>query len=173
MKLPRKVTEKIEAVEKKEMDRYGAERRRQQLESERRRRLQDEKLARYDEVWGNARFLDGWRVEFLQAPETERIWRIVGPEGRLPIFAAKFWLGEPCPPNDRTCWAALVLDGWCHHFRYEEWHKGRRSFRSERLTGCQEIFDALHPDLLKQLREFLSGPDAWKYVIQELDRLGA
>jgi len=168
MNAPKEVMELLEEIDRRATARYNAEYRRQQLERERLRRIQDLKLARYDEVWGYARFLFQWLGDFLQTPEARRIWEVVGKEGRLPIFTAKFWRGEPCPPEDRTTWATLALDGWCHHLRYEEWHKGQRSFRSQRLTSCQEIFDALHPEFLKQLQTHLTGPDAWKYIIKEL-----
>jgi len=170
MKVPLEVTEIIESAEKRDLARYEAEHRRAKAEAARRRRILDLKLANYDEVWDDAEFLDNWRIDFLQTPEAARIWRLLGREARLPVFSARFWRGEPAPPDDRGVWAMLTLDGWIHHLRYEEWHKGRCSMRGERLTCCQEIFDALHPEFLKQLRRHLEGPDAWKYILKELSK---
>ena len=170
MKVPQEILKLIEAAESLDLARYAAERRRAEAETAKRRRILDLKMTRYDEVWGNAEFFDRWRIDFLQTPEAARLWRLLGPEARLPIFAARFWLGEPSYVGERTTWAMLVLDGRLHHPRYEEWHRGHRSLRGERLTSVQDIFDGLHPDFLKQLREHLEGPDAWKYVLQELTK---
>jgi len=168
MKIPPEVMELVETAENRDLARYQAECLRNEAERSRLRQILDLKLERYDEVWDNAEFADNWRREFLQTKEAARIWRLLGPEARLPIFAARFWRGEPAPVGDQATWAMLVLDGYLHHFHYEEWHKGHCSSRGERMTSCQDLFDGLHPDFLKQLREHLSGPDAWKHILREL-----
>jgi hypothetical protein len=170
MRLPKEVEEKIKDREKRELDRYAAQRKQERLQDERRQRLLDEKLARRDEVLANARWLDQWRLDFINMPEVERLWGALGPVGRLPLFVGKFWLGEPCPPNDRTTCAILTLDGRMHNFHYEERHKGQLSSKSQPLATAQNLFDALHPDFLKQACEHLQSPDAWKFILQELDR---
>jgi hypothetical protein len=170
MSLPKEVLDKIEAREKSELDRYAARRKQELLEQARRQRLRDEKAARCIEVMDNARWLDQWRLDFISMPEVDRLWRVLGPDGRLPLFVGKFWLGEPCPPNDRTTCAILTLEGRMHNFHYEERHKGQLSSKSQPLATASNLYDELHPDFLQQACEHLSGPDAWKFIIQELDR---
>lgn len=170
MKLPKAVEEKIKEREKRELDRYAAIRKHERQQDERRQRLLDEKLARRDEVLAYARSLDQWRLDFINMPEVERLWRVLGPDGRLPLFVGKFWVGEPCPPNDRTTCAILTLEGRMHNFQYEERHKGQMSSKIGPLATAQNLFDELHPDFLKQACEHLLGPDAWKFILQELDR---
>jgi len=170
MRLPKEVEDRIKAREKRELDRYAVIRRQERLEDERRQRLLDEKLARRAEVTAYARSLDQWRLDFINMPEAERLWRLLGPDQRLPVFVGRFWLGEPCPPNDRTTCAILTLEGRMHNFHYEERHKGQLSSKSRPLATAQNLFDELHPDFLKQACEHLQGPDAWKFILQELDR---
>lgn len=170
MRLPKEVEEKIAKCEMRELDKYAAERKQEQREQARLDRLHMEKLARLDEVMAYAKWLDQWRLDFINMPEVDRLWRILGPDGRLPIFVGKFWLREPCPHGDITTCTILTLDGRMHNFHFEERHKGQLSLRSLPLATAQNLFDALHPDLLKQAYEHLSGPDAWKFILQELDR---
>ena len=108
MKVPPELSKLIDAAESQDLARYAAERRRAEAEAAKRRRILDLKMARYDEVWDNAEFLDRWRLDFLQTPETARLWRLLGQNARLPIFA-----GRLSPSRTRApCVLARPRDPW-------------------------------------------------------------
>ncbi len=154
--------------ERKEAARLSAENERRRLEA-----VSLDRQARHDELWSYAEAALKWREDFLRSTETQRIWEILGDHERLPLFFAKFWRGEPCPPGDIATCAVITLDDLWHYFHYEERHKGQVSFKSPRLMTPSDLVERLHPDLLKQLSEHLAGPAALAQVTAFLKCLAA
>lgn len=136
------------------------------------------RAARHDELRQRAEYVLGWRAAFVQTEEAQRIREIVGDGTRLTVFCAKYWRGEPLPPDDRQAWAVFAIEGrrsgsaGLPPFWYEEKFKGHTSYE-KRIATRQQLIDAVHPDFLKELHEHLNGPDAWKFILQELKRYAA
>lgn len=173
--IPDDVRAALAAADMAEAVRYCAKRAVEEAESARLRRIAELRLARHEELQECAEAVFAWRQAFAATEEAARIWRYLGDRVRLTIFVAKFWRGEPAPAGDRTTWAVLSFEGWragsfgLPPFWYEERYKGHGSFEA-RLCHQHELIDGLHPDFLAALRAHLEGPDAWKFILQDLER---
>ena len=156
--------------------RYRAQQAARDAEHARLVEIEKLRLVRQKELSRAAADVFAWREAFVATEESGRIWRHIGSKARLPIFGAKFWRGEPAPSGDRTVWAVLAFEGWnagafgLPPFWYEERHKGRSS-HEQRIISPQDLVDAVHPDFLAQCAAHLAGPDAWKWILQDIERL--
>lgn len=168
----RTMLEKADGAESRE---YRARRAAQDAENARLRAIAELRIARRDELWEAATAVFAWREAFVATDESARIWRHVGDKVRLTLYAGKFWRGEPTPPNDRACSAILAFEAWrpgafgLPPFWYEERHKGRTSFE-QRIISPQDLVDAVHPDFLARAAAHFAGPDAWKWILMDLER---
>lgn len=175
LEVPEGVYQAIREFQLARTAQYRAQRATEEAEYRRRHKISELRYARYDELFGYAKSVFEWRKVFTESDVAKDIWRLIGNRTRLPIFGAKFWRGEPAPPKDRTTWSRIVLEEWnagsfgCPPFWYEERHKGQRSHQ-ERICHVHELVDKLHPEFLAQLHEHLHGPEAWRFIIQELER---
>jgi len=179
IKVPKEVRESIRKAEEAESRRRRARREANDAESRRLRKIGELRIARRDELWQCALEVFAWRAAFVELKESTRIWELVGDKTKLPIFAAGFHRGEPSP-DDPHAQGRLSFEAWTAGafglppLWYEETYN--MSFGASRSGGVrigapQELIDAVHPDFLRQLREHLRGPDAWKHILRELDRL--
>ena len=172
MNIPKKVLAKTAELKRRRRERREAEHRAARDEANRLRRLAEIREAHAVPSQTCVTFLIAWRLGLLSDPGSKRLFEAVGPKGGLTVFIGKFWRGEPCPPGDRTTWAKLELLADNRHYSYSEWHKGHESYRSRPLVTRDDLFNELHPDFLQQMVSHLNGPDAWKYVLNDLDRFG-
>ncbi len=164
MKIDQELIEALGGLEEKRREARLRAERTKELEHQRIEALARERQARRDELCQYAEIVLRWREEFLRTPEAQRIWAALGENERLPLFFAKFWRGEPCPPNDRATCAVITLDDLWHYYHYEERHKGMVSFKSQRLATTDDLCGQIHPEMLRQLFEHLSGPNALSQV---------
>ncbi len=173
--VPDRVRQVLDAADEAERRIYRAERAAQDRENARLRAIAELRLARRDELWQAARSVFAWREAFVATEESGRIWRHVGDKARLMLYVGKFWRGEPASPDDRTCSAILAFEARLPGvlgplpFWYEERHKGYTSFE-QRVISPQDLVDAVHPDFLAGAAAHLAGPDAWKWVLMDLER---
>lgn len=146
-------------------------------ENERLRLEAVEKLrqVRAGELAGYADDVFVWLAAFLQSDEGERIRQLVGARVCLSLFTARFWKGEPSPPGDVTTSATLTLEmtrlprsEWIV-LRYFERYKGNIASKIT-IASQSGLVAELHPEFLKQLHDHLRGPDAWKFILNDLGR---
>ena len=164
----------LDEMERAETKKYRAKRTGEEKELARLRAIDEIRLARQVELNRCATEIFEWRAAFVELPETKRIWPALGGKARLPLFFARFWRGEPVPASDRTACAGLVFEAWLPSFGlppfwYEERYKGHVSAEA-RLTSPRELVDRLHPDFLAAAHAHLTGPEMWKFILQELQR---
>ncbi|HTK04528.1 MAG TPA: hypothetical protein VL500_03000 [Candidatus Eisenbacteria bacterium] len=173
--VPGSVLSLLEKADGAETRKHRAERAAQDAENARLRAIAELRLARREELWQAATAVFAWREAFVATEESGRIWRHLGDKARLMLYVDKFWRGEPAPPNDRTCSAVLAFEAWrpgafgLPPFWYEERHKGRTSFE-QRIISPQDLVDAVHPDFLARAAAHFAGPDAWKWILTDLER---
>jgi hypothetical protein len=174
--VPEPVLSMLEKADGAESRKYRAQRAAQDAENARLRAIADLRIARRDELGQAAAAVFAWREAFVETEESGRIWRHVGDKARLTLYVDKFWRGEPTPPRDVTCSAVLAFEAWrpgafgLPPFWYEERHKGRTSFE-QRIISPQDLVDAVHPDFLARAAAHFAGPDAWKWILMDLERL--
>lgn len=173
--VPEEMLLAIDELREARMTQYRARKAAEEVEYRRLQAISTIRRERYDDLYVNAKAVFEWRETFAETGVAYEIWGLLGSKTRLPIFGAKFWRGEPAPPDDRTVWATLAFEGWTAGafgyppFWYEERHKGRLSHQV-RICHVHELVDKLHPEFLAQLHDHLNGPDAWQFIIKELKR---
>lgn len=117
-----------------------------------------------------------WRDEAVKSRDGQRLWSLIGPGTRVVVFADWFWGGLPIEAGNRLgAHTRIFLDGPNHHFLVEEWRNGPDGSIEPhqeimRLKSPIEMVDQLHPRLLESLQTYLSGPEAWQGILEELDR---
>lgn len=175
LEVPDAVRAALEKADQADGRRRRAERTAQERENDRLRAIAELRLARRDELYPAAESVFAWREGFVAAPESSRIWERIGDKARLSLYVAKFWRGEPATPGDRTSWAVLAFEAWrpgafgLPPFWYMERFKGHTSFE-QRIISPQDLMDATHPDFLAGCAAHLAGPDAWQWVLADLER---
>ena len=171
--VPEDVTALIAAIEAKQDAQFQARKRSEDAELERLKKIQALRDARAGELQAACVTIGGWIQQFTQTIGPA-VWRL---ESGVVIFIAKFWRGEPAPPGDRRTWAQLRIGSpdtkLTDRLVYEEVHAGPpgQSVHSTPLLFVPNIWQLTHPDFVVQCAAHLSGPDAWKYVRQTLERL--
>lgn len=129
--------------------------------------LREEQRASLDAA---AAFVFEWRAAYADTEEARRICELMGAETPVVIFGARFWKGEPT--DDRHCWATLsIADGpLLYQERYNS-AMGSHASQKTLITGPAALVEAVHPEYLEKCRDHLDGPDAWKFILQELGRM--
>lgn len=111
-----------------------------------------------------------WRNALVTGIDTRRLWSVLG-ASRLTIYSAWYWNRVPLPPdNPQSAQTIVSLDGPSHHFLIEEWKNGAFYQEVGRPTTPIMWLDMAHPFLIEDLQTFLSGPEKWQPVADELDR---
>jgi len=171
--VPKDIVTLIERIEDKRGEEYQARKRAEEAEAERLRKIEALRQERKDELTVACLRIDLWIRRFNETIGPS-IWRLRGAKSSVVLFIGKFWRGEPTPAGDVVCGAQLRLGGPGTGFRnglvYEELHKGQVSFKQP-LLGAIFIWEKTHPDFVMQCDAHLSGPDAWKYVRQDLEQM--
>jgi hypothetical protein len=111
-----------------------------------------------------------WRAAYLLTEEAKRISEIAA-ERPVVLFGARFWKGEPT--DDRHCWAVLSVAAegtLCYEERYNS-PMGSHAANRTLIADPSALVAAVHPDFLEKCRQHLGGADAWKYILQELERM--
>lgn len=175
LEVPEAVRAALDQAERADLKQRRAERTAREKENERLREIAEYRLSRGAELQKAAQAVFAWRESFVATPESSRIWDRIGDKQRLTLYIAKFWRGEPATPGDRTSWAVLAFEGWragafgLPPFWYMERFKGHTSFE-QRIISPQDLVDATHPDFLAGCAAHLAGPEAWKWVLLDLQR---
>ena len=111
-----------------------------------------------------------WRDLVAKSAEGKRLWAQLGC-GRLPLRGFWFWDGVPITPDNPLVAKTMVsLDGPYRHFLIEEWKNGQPYREVARPTSAHDLLEAVHPKFLEELLTFVSGPESWQPIIDELDR---
>lgn len=108
-----------------------------------------------------------WRDALVKKTD---LWKLLGGV-RLEFYVGWFWDGLPMPPDnhERSC-TSVSLDGPNHQFLIEEWRGGQRYREVGRPSTPLIWLDMVHPIMIEDLQTFLSGPEAWQPITDELDR---
>lgn len=171
--VPPDIVEMIAAIEARQDERFQEKKRAEDAEAERRLRIQDLRDAQAGELQAACARIGDW-IERFEKTAGPAIWRF---EHRIVIFAAKFWRGEPAPPDDRRTIAQLRIGPPAgtatERFAYEEIHSGvpAQSVHRTPLLTISQLWRKTHPDFVLQCDAHLSGLDAWKHVRETLERL--
>jgi len=172
--IPEEVENLVSSLETEKRQAEERKRRREEETREKYRRIDQLRDEREDELKEAAAFVFEWARAFAMSDTGLRIARLDGPRTRIPIFHAKFWLGEPQPETTVTVWASLQLcKGTSTHkdiaLRYSEHHKGHEISHVD-IPLAPKLWRVVHPDFLAQCAEHLKSDDAFKYILQELKR---
>lgn len=171
--VPSDITEMIAELEARQDERFHEKKRAEDAEAERLLRMQDLRDARAVELQAACARIGAW-IERFEKTAGPAIWRF---EHRLVIFTAKFWRGEPAPPDDRRTIAQLRIGPPAgkatERYAYEEVHSGvpAQSVHRTPLVTISQLWRKTHPDFVLQCDAQLSGPDAWKDIRATLERL--
>ena len=169
MIVPLKVTNALNALADARQAHEDRKRKYQPDRQERFDRADAVRTARRTELLEKAQAILNWLVVFLKHREVERFWDLLGREARVPIFSAYFWDGLPIDDNGSQAFTCVTLDGHGHHFHAEEVLNGEVRRKTPRLLTPGDFFDRLHPELLLGLHAHLTGPNAWNYVLEEIE----
>ncbi|MEA3249649.1 MAG: hypothetical protein U9Q03_04830 [Patescibacteria group bacterium] len=136
------------------------------------------RVERFDELWKAAEFIFGWRDWAARDDTVQELFTDIGDKYRLVLFRGDFWQGVPKDKSDRAANARLLLagnpsaDGDGPSFIYEEYYNsshGSSTHTSPGFNNIAELISGVHPDFLIQAYESLRGPDAWKFILQDLN----
>ena len=137
--------------------------------------LRGQKLAKYvapsDISVAHAEAVTEWCRAFHAANhgwEYNRIFVHLGEYAVIPLFRSRFWLGEPAGDDP----LAEATFGITSHdtFRYEERRGNLTGVSMSHVITPMGLSHELHPVFLRKLAERLAGPDAFKEVVDELER---
>jgi len=111
-----------------------------------------------------------WRRAVVDSRDGKRLWKMLG-GATVPLYLSWFWCGVPIKQdNPFRAQTRIMLDGPGHHFLIEEWANDAHYREVARPTSPIALMDAMHPELIKELHAFVTGPDGWKQISEELDR---
>jgi len=111
-----------------------------------------------------------WRDAVVKSRDGQRLWNLVG-GARVALCAFWFWDGLPiAEDNPIGACTQVSLDGPNHQFLIEEWRDGVPYREVGRPTSALQLLDMAHPKLIEALQTFLSGPEGWQPITDELDR---
>lgn len=172
--VPDEVETLVSSLERAWRDVEKLNRQREEAIREKYRRINRLRYEREDEIKENAEFVFEWVWAFAQSDVGQRIIQLDGHRTTIPIFIAKFWLGEPEPKSTTTVCAKLQLHSSTNTrhniaLRYVECHKGRMASHID-ISIPSELWQGVHPDFLAQCAEYLKSDNAFGCVIQELKR---
>lgn len=173
--VPTEITELLAALEAKQDAAFGKKKLAEDAERARQARIMKLRVAREPQLMAANKAIADWLDRFREtiAPALFRF------EPRIVVFSAKFWNGEPAPPDDRTTSAQLVVKDTAKRdgnrtsiapLAYEEVHKGQVSV-SIPIILPMYLWSSVHPDFTMQCAAQLSGSEAWKPVRALLERL--
>ena len=175
MGVPSNVVERIEKLERirKHIDRRklcdGAE-------QARRKEVAETRAARRQDLLEFAGEIFAWRDTVVKSRDGQRLWSLIGSGTRVTLYAGWFWDGLPIKPRNQVrAHTRVALDGQHHHFLFEEWRNDDAGAPYPYREACRarsplELVDAVHPALIEELLTYLTGPEAWQPIVDELDR---
>lgn len=112
----------------------------------------------------------GWRDAVVKSRDGQRLWNLIG-GARVAVCAFWFWDGLPISEDNPVGACTQVsLDGPNHQFLVEEWRDGLPYREVGRPASALQLMDIAHPKLIEALQTFLSGPEGWQPITDELDR---
>lgn len=120
-------------------------------------RIENDRVARYDELLAEAGRVLAWRDEFLRSRDARRLWALLGDDARVPLFSAPYWDGRPLDGGITVARTLVVLTGSLHQFRLEGWGPGGRRTRGRRLSQPGDLVREFHPDMLVEFRLHLEA----------------
>lgn|GEM_PF-3495470 len=172
--VPEDIAALIASIEAKQDSDFQARKRAEEAEVARLRKIDDLRQSRREELVAACLAIDAWvrRFEETAAPS---IWRLNGGAG-IVIFSARFQRGEPMP-NDAHASAKLLLGPpgkkAAQRLVYDEQYatSNGTSVHPLPLLSVMYLWQKTHPDFVLRCAAHLSGPDAWKHVRAELERL--
>ncbi len=124
----------------------------------------------------HARAVFRWVGAFALTPEAQQVRSFIGEEGRVELFGARFWRGEPVPAGDISSWAvtSFTIPDASRDQTPRLWYVERYRSRDQTphpIRHPVQLVETVHPDYLVALRAHLEGPEAWSYILQDLRRL--
>ena len=134
-----------------------------------RRTVQDKLRAGRDTHLALALDVFEWRDQAVKSQDGQRLWKLLG-GARVTLCAGWYWDGLPIPPNEIGAQTVISLDGPDHRFLIEECRNGAPYRELGRPTSPLMLLEMLHPDQIAELQTFLSGPEGWQRIVDELDR---
>lgn len=174
-KVPAEVVSALKAVEKAKEQSQLAEKAAENARLQRELRIDELRKVQYDELYRCAEDIAAWCRAFDKSAEGKALGQLVSPS-RLRLFvSSRYWLGEPSPAGSVTTCDTITLNPdeivgtgfpilWL-----ESLHKGMRTYERS-IESIADLVFKLHPGFLKEVHAHLSGKDAWKFIIQELER---
>lgn len=168
--VPKEISDLIAAIEAKRDAAFQARVRAEEAERERLGKIEALRESRRTELTAACRAIDDW-LERFEKTAGPSIWRLHG--AGIVIFNAKFWRGEPCPPDDRVCSAQLRFGppgNITKRLVYEELHKGRVSVNRP-LLSAWTLQQSAHPDFVTQCAAHLQSGEVWKTIRVSLERI--
>lgn len=170
LKVPAEVRHAIKDVDLAKFGRLKRDMNGREIEKKRLEAIDRLRQSRNDRLLSAAAFVFAWRDAYADTGEARRICEMLGESAPVPIFGARFWKGEPT--DDRHCWAVLsIADG---PLAYEERYNsvaGSHAAVRTLIADPAGLVATVHPDYLEQCKAHLVGPDAWKFILRELERL--
>ncbi len=170
--VPEDVTALIAEIEAQKDADYQVRKLREETELARLRGIEDLRQERASDLIVACGHIGQWIATF----ETEvgpSIWRLNNDAG-IVIFSAKFWRGEPTPPNDVTCSAQLRLGPpektVTERLVYEELHKGHVSAKQP-LLCADHLWVRTHPAFVTECAAHLASGRVWDTIRITLERL--
>lgn len=136
------------------------------------------RIDRFDELWKAAEFIFGWREWAAENDAVQDLFGEFGDARRLELFHGPFFNGEPRGKDDPAANARLVLPGNPARagdgpaFVYEEYRNssmGSSVRQTLEFRTVAELVSGVHPEFLLQAHGSLSGPDSWKFILDDLD----
>jgi hypothetical protein len=168
--VPKEISDLIAAIEAKQDADFQERKRAEEAERARLAGIEELRERRAGQLKQACRTINDW-LERFEKTAGPSVWRLHG--HGIVIFSAKFWRGEPCPPNDRACSAQLRFGppgDVTKRLVYEELHKGHASV-SQPLLSAWTLQQSAHPDFVTQCAAHLESGEVWKTIRASLERI--
>ncbi|MDO8429889.1 MAG: hypothetical protein Q7S73_00805 [bacterium] len=169
MKFPKKVSQKVDLILKKNEERKEREKEAALAVKKRKEDLEKLKQSRMPELLGYAREVSGWLNDFCSSEDLNKYFSASAFRSDLRIFCDSFWQGLPQPKHS-YCYATITVNK-NGKVSYGERYKGMLAHETElgrAPLNPEVLISKLPPDYLKNLAEHLRTDKVWDYIDEEV-----